>query len=177
MSAVASLEIHVRKAKNDQKGRGYRRKHTRSGDKNICIVEAYLRHCQMIYPHIYHEAPITALPEGGLDNEGADHVEDEEWEGPADSGAYPCITRADVSKSLKRAARSLGELRDDYASHSLRIGGATAMRAAGYSDSFVQWFGNWKSLSYRSYMANTVEELESGVAERMCQVDAMVYER
>ena len=90
---------------------------------------------------------------------------------------WPCICRTEVTKILKQAVTSLGETREDYASHSLRIGGASALHAAGYSDSFIAWFGNWKTFSFRSYIAYTKEEMDSKVATLMSQVDAEVYTR
>lgn len=56
-----------------------------------------------------------------------------------DDELWPCVTRKDVSSILKEVVRELGENELDFASHSLRVGGATAMRSAGFSDSFIKW--------------------------------------
>ena len=74
------------------------------------------------------------------------------------STAQWTITRDEVSKALKGAAMRMGESTDDLASHSLRIGGATALAAAGAPDSFICYWGFWKSPAYRGYLRHVKED-------------------
>lgn len=170
---VAGLEIHVKKNKSDQEGKGYFRRQYRSGDKDLCIVTAYLVHCKMVrtmHKVLRREAPVASVSPR-YDHHSDSHSEEEEIE------KLPCIRRKDITMILKRAIESIGEKQEDFGSHSLRIGGATAMRTAGFSDSFIGWFGGWKSRSYVVYFATTCEELEADIAMRMSKVDAKVYAR
>ena len=164
---IVELELYIKKSKTDQEGKGFRRKHGRSGDKDLCVVQAYIDLCRAIRSNWAREAPLSAV----FDEENENAM------GGGDLDVWPCICRTEVTKILKQAVTSLGETREDYASHSLRIGGASALHAAGYSDSFIAWFGNWKTFSFRSYIAYTKEEMDSKVATLMSQVDAEVYTR
>lgn len=175
---VAGLEIHVKKNKSDQDGKGYYRRQYRSGDEILCVVTAYLDHCKLWMTkqkRFGSNIPVAAYP---LTSESS---ESEDSGSSGDEGEHrdplPCIRRKDVTKILKRAVEALGEKKDDFGSHSLRIGGATAMRTAGFSDSFIGWFGGWKSRSFVVYFATTCEELEADIAQRMSQIDAQVYSR
>lgn len=173
---VFGLEIYVKKNKSDQEGKGYYRRQFRSGDEHLCIVTAYLAHCKLWmvkHKRINQNVPVAALPPpthaSGSENEDSSDGEQID--------RFPCIRRKDVTRILKKAVEAIGEKQEDFGSHSLRIGGATAMRTAGFSDSFIGWFGGWKSRSYVVYFATTCEELEADIAQRMSQIDAKVYAR
>lgn len=160
-SKVSGIEIHIRISKNDQMRVGFKRKLYRSGDDELCVVQAFLDHMRAT-PKLESVAPVCAYeerPEGGDDDD-----------------LWPCVTRKEISCILKEVARELGENELDFASHSLRIGGAMAMLSAGFSDSFIKWWGTWKSFSFLVYLANTEAEVAE-VAHRMSKVDAIVYAR
>lgn len=157
---VAGLEIHVRISKNDQMRVGFKRKLYRSGDGELCVVQSYLDHMRAT-PTLEPLAPVCAYEEKGTDE-------------PED--LWACITRKEITGILRQVVKELGENEADFASHSLRVGGATAMRAAGFSDSFIKWWGTWKTFSFLTYLANTEQEVAE-VAHRMSKVDAIVYAR
>jgi hypothetical protein len=159
-SKVTGIEIHVRISKNDQMRVGFKRKLYRSGDDELCVVQAYLDHLRATVK-LEPSAPVCAYEERATDEP------DELW---------ACITRKEVTAILRQAVREVGENEPDFASHSLRIGGATAMRSAGFSDSFIKWWGTWKTFSFLAYLANTEAEVAE-VAHRMSKVDAIVYAR
>ncbi len=56
-----------------------------------------------------------------------------------------------------------------YSGQSFRKGAATAASQAGYSDSFIQSLGRWKSAAYISYIRTSTEELAT-VAPTLAQV-------
>jgi len=58
---------------------------------------------------------------------------------------------------------------DIIGNHSLRSGGAMALKLAGFSDSEIQKFGRWKSATWMMYMHNQIAYLSKGVAKAMKQ--------
>ena len=146
---VFEIEIHVRASKGDRYRKGFRRKQSLTGSsEGLCVVTAVVNHI-WASRGLPKEAPICAYPSIGAKDQ---------WE---------CITKQDVSLLLKETAGALNEGESRFGTHSLRIGGATAMRRAGIPDSIIQWFGCWKSASsFLRYLANMYGDLE-GLAEKM----------
>lgn len=105
MNKVTGLEIHVRISKNDQMRVGFKRKLYRSGDDELCVVQAFLDHMRAT-PKLEPSAPVCAYEERATDEP------DELW---------ACITRKEVTAILRQVVRELGENEPDYASHSLRM--------------------------------------------------------
>ena len=63
------------------------------------------------------------------------------------------LDREAVAATLKASAMDLGMDGAEFATHSLRIGGATAMAATRlYSDDEIRRFGRWKSDCWRRYV-------------------------
>ena len=62
------------------------------------------------------------------------------------------VTARFMSAMVKDAVQEAGLDPRKYASHSLRIGCASALAEAGYSDSFIMDFGRWKSLAFKIYL-------------------------
>ena len=56
------------------------------------------------------------------------------------------------NQELKKIATKFGFDPSRYAFHSLRIGGATTLAAAGKSDHYVKKMGRWKSLAFLEYI-------------------------
>jgi len=52
-------------------------------------------------------------------------------------------------------------------SHSLRAGGAMAMKLSGMSDSTIMRVGRWSSLTYLTYIHSQIGALTAGVAWKM----------
>jgi hypothetical protein len=57
-----------------------------------------------------------------------------------------------LNQSLKKVASRLGLNVDKYSSHSLRIGGASVLAAAGVPDYVIMKMGRWKSLAFLMYI-------------------------
>ena len=57
-----------------------------------------------------------------------------------------------LSKAIKKVARDMGLDSNRYRTHSLRIGGASMMAAAGRPDYEIQKQGRWKSLAFLEYI-------------------------
>lgn len=69
------------------------------------------------------------------------------------------LTRAALVSNLRTALTQVGVDSTQYAGHSFRIGAATAAARAGYSDSFIQTLGRWKSAAFMSYIRTPAEDL------------------
>ena len=80
------------------------------------------------------------------------------------------VTRADVQRAAMQAA--VAEVADpnDMGSHSLRIGGASALYAAFKDAALVQRWGRWKSDAFQDYIWEA-RDVAEGVASRMAAVD------
>jgi hypothetical protein len=95
------------------------------------------------YPELPMEAPLTAYPRPG--------------------GGHSVVTADEATAALHRMMRALGvghERLKLYQLHSLRVGGATALRAAGATDDQIMKAGRWASLCFKEYIHCTREEGE-----------------
>ncbi|KAJ1424700.1 hypothetical protein B484DRAFT_331097, partial [Ochromonadaceae sp. CCMP2298] len=64
--------------------------------------------------------------------------------------------------AVKRGALAFGFSTDNYGCHSLRIGGACALRAAGASEIMIQLYGRWQSEpSCLGYKAASSDEFDA----------------
>jgi hypothetical protein len=136
---IVRVAISVRSTKTDQAGQGYTREQWRTTDPKLCVVRALVHH-QLLTQDLPEDWPITSFdPQPSL--------------GPARF----VIDRASVSNLLKHVSHYLGEDISDFSSHSLRIGGATAMHQK-FPDSYVKWFGNWGSPTYLIYCRAAVSQ-------------------
>ena len=78
------------------------------------------------------------------------------------------LTRAALVSQLRVALNQAGVDSAPYSGHSFRIGAATAAAHAGYSDSFIQSLGRWKSDAFIAYIRTSSDRLVS-VAPRLAQ--------
>ena len=64
------------------------------------------------------------------------------------------------AEQLRRLAITSGLDPTRFSSHSLRIGGATTLAAAGLNDHEIQGVGDWKSNSYLTYVRKNITLFE-----------------
>lgn len=136
---ASSVTIGLEGAKNDQYGRGAWRTMHASGDHHLCPVRA-LKHI--------------------LDARRALNL--------TGSSRYLCadLTTEAVSAALKRTASSVGIPASHYATHSIRIGGATAL-LSGRADSLsIKLLGRRMSRCYEEYSVQ-VAAATTDLASRM----------
>lgn len=127
------VEIHIRSSKTDQIGAGVFRSMKASGEA-LCVVQS-IKEVYALGREMEDTAPLFLTPMGIM------------------------ITREMVSDVLKQAARDLGDPIDEYSSHSLRRGGATALYSKGYSREEIMYMGRWKSDTWLRYAKMTQEKL------------------
>ena len=70
-----------------------------------------------------------------------------------------CLSYNQANAAVKETMRQqgFGENIHQFSTHSLRIGGASTLAAAGYSDSIIQKMGGWKSVCFLRYIRLAVE--------------------
>jgi hypothetical protein len=85
------------------------------------------------------------------------------------------LDRADVSGVLKACALAMGQEAANFASHSLRIGGASCMLACGYSEEYIRRQGRWHSFCWRRYAYDSRDQMQ-GVSTAMASSAYTVME-
>ena len=73
---------------------------------------------------------------------------------------------------MKSTARRLGFNQAFFSSHSLRIGGASALAAAGVPDYIIQTFGRWKSLAFLKYIRLASAAFDAALS-KMCNTNTL----
>ena len=87
-------------------------------------------------------------------------------------GEEHCVQRKDIVRAVRQAAKALHLERcaidpDLVGSHSLRAGGAMALKLHGYSDTTIQKFGRWTSNTFMMYVHTQIAHLSKGVSKSM----------
>ena len=80
------------------------------------------------------------------------------------------LTCAALVTHLRTVLSHAGIEHSNYSGHSFRIGAATAATQAGYSDSFIQSLGRWKSSAFVAYIRASTNDL-AAIAPRLAQAD------
>ena len=63
-----------------------------------------------------------------------------------------------INSSIKKLMESIGENPDEFSTHSMRIGGATALFAAGANETVIRTMGRWSSDMHRLYVRACFEQ-------------------
>ena len=137
------VQLYFRASKADQEGAGATRSHFRTGD-TLCPVQAaeyYQRH----FMHRFRSEPDQPACR---------------W-----ADGTP-LTRAQVQAYLERAAVALDLPPDRFRSHSLRIGGATALYHLYHDVEIIKRYGRWSSSAFQGYLWEG-RETAKGVAASM----------
>ena len=148
--------IKIRASKTDQYNRGEWRNHFRvaeaavgTGDARLCVVEAleiYEGWARERFSGARMYDPLFAFDDAKL------------------------VTRADVQRIVMQSAVAEGVDPDDLGSHSLRIGGASALYAAFKDTALVQRWGRWNSDAFQGYLWEA-RDMAEGVASSMAAAD------
>ena len=128
-----TVSVLIRSKKNDQRGRGYKYHFTAAADNDTyCIV------------HILWTYAVTVQPQKGA---SLFYIPGLQW----------TLKPPYFAAQLKAIGRKYGLDETRISSHSLRIGGATTLAAAGLSDSDVRNMGEWKSNAFMQYIRRNTE--------------------
>ena len=88
------------------------------------------------------------------------------------NGRQTSVSDRDIGTAVQWGATHDGLLAKGYtlnrfSSHSLRAGGAMAMKLCGASDSTIMRVGRWTSLTYLTYIHTQIGALTAGLAAKM----------
>jgi hypothetical protein len=131
---VVEMYATIKDSKNDPDGMGHRFTYGKMPADStclLCIVTEMFRCASVLRPT----------------REGAFFA----WGGDRNEGAWSLGQHA-VNRVLKDGAILFGFDPDKISSHSLRIGGASALAAAGAPSWVIQLTGRWKSLAFLMYI-------------------------
>lgn len=104
----------------------------RGDDDLLCPLRALLRYVARIHLQLLANRDVPLFLKHPLMKEG--------------------VTAGTFVKRIQALAASIGLNPAEYAGHSLRRGGATALYIAGVPEAVIQQHGRWKSLAVRSYL-------------------------
>jgi hypothetical protein len=85
---------------------------------------------------------------------------------------WETITSSDIVQGVRKAAKHL-KLQDQgidpdlIGAHSLRAGGAMALRLHGYDDTTIMKMGRWTSLTFTQYIHNQIAHLAEDISQKM----------
>ena len=87
-------------------------------------------------------------------------------------GKWWHVTPTDMGEAVKTAVVDLGLpsqgiTPNDVGTHSLRAGGAMALKLNGISDTTIKKAGRWRSMAFLQYIHNQIEHLAAGVSSVM----------
>ena len=142
------LGLYLVTSKADVYNAGERRNHWRSGDSDLCVLQA-VEEVQRFFPERFGNGSEADL----LICRTAD--------------GRP-VHRAQTMALLSWAAEQEGFPSDRYGSHSLRVGGATALYHAGVPVEIIKRYGRWVSDCFQGYLWESNEDSKD-LARRMAQ--------
>ena len=153
LTMLLSCDAATMKITNQKNGRMGQTIHQEATGKMDCPIKA-LAH------RVYH---ILASPNGTSENHICDYY---------DNGSWSSITSSDIVKLVKAATRQLQLDRqaidpDMVGSHSLRAGGAMALKLHGYDDTTIMKMGRWSGLTFLQYIHNQIAHLSKDVSKKM----------
>jgi len=143
-SDADEIGLFFRSSKADHYNSGEHRNHTRGGE--ICALEAIAK-MQALLPERFGKGAESELPLFRRSN------------------GRPLL-RSYVQGWLAKAAAAGGYSAERFGSHSLRIGGATAMLHMGYSVDMIKRMGRWVSDSFHAYLWESSDD-SKGLAKAM----------
>ena len=147
------LTVQFRKTKADQESFGTCKTMLPTGVDFVCVVEA-MKRLKEVTPRRF----------GGPEA----HMPLFRWS----SGQV--LKRLEVQNILQRAARAVGLPAERFQSHSLRIGGASALYQATGKIELVKRTGRWTSSAVQRYLHDSGDVLK-GLAAKMANVDQFVH--
>ena len=150
---VEEVTIQFRKTKADQEAFGTCKTMTKTNVEHVCVVDAMQK--------MFEVAPRRFCgPES--------HLPLFRW---ATGGV---LKRLEVQNILQKAAKAVGLPAERFQSHSLRIGGASALFQATGEVELVKRTGRWTSSAVHRYLHDSGDVLK-GLGKKMASVDQYIH--
>ena len=151
---IIGVTLQFRKTKTDQEAFGGCKTMYRSGVKGLCVVEALVK-LRQLAPQRFGQGSEALRPLF-------------RWAGGQ------VLKRTQVQNILQKAAVACGLPKERFMSHSLRIGGASALFQATGEIEVVKRTGRWSSSAVQRYLHDGEVALKD-VAMKMANVDQKVH--
>ena len=148
------VTIQFRKTKADQEAFGACRTMLKTEVEYVCVVSA-LNELRKVAPRRFGKGPEAHLPLF-------------RWA----SGVV--LRRLEIQNVLQKAAKAVGLPAERFQSHSLRIGGASALYQSTGEVELVKRTGRWTSSAVHRYLHDSGDVLK-GLAGKMAKVDQFVH--
>ena len=153
LQTLLSADAATMKISNQKNGRTGQTIHHESTGPNGAVAALARR--------VHH-----ILANGGTESKLiCDTCTDKNWMSVESSHIVAIVRLA--AKSLKLQIQGIDP--DLIGAHSLRAGGAMALKIWGYKDSTIRKFGRWSSDTWQMYIHSQIAQLYEGVAEKMSQ--------
>jgi hypothetical protein len=153
LSVLLSCDSATMKITNQKNGRMGQTIHQEATGSPECPIRA-LAH------RVHH---ILSSPGGSKNNYICDYYMESQWFS---------ITSAEIVKLVQAATKQL-QLDsqaidpDMVGSHSLRAGGAMALKLHGYDDTTIMKMGRWSGLTFLQYIHNQIAHLAKDISKKM----------
>eukprot|EP00435_Cladocopium_sp_Y103_P046957 s1496_g13.t1 len=147
------MTVQFRKTKADQEAFGTCRTMLRTGVKHVCVVQAMVEFKE-VAAHRFSGAE-ALMPHFRWAN-------------------GTVLKRIEIQNVLQRSAKAVGLPADRFQSHSLRIGGASALFQATGEVEVVKRTGRWTSGAVHRYLHDS-GDVVSGLSKRMATVDQFIH--
>ena len=148
------MTLQFRKTKTDQEAFGSNKTLYASGVEGLCVVEALQKFKEMAPQRFGH---------------GSEALKPLfRW------GSGQMRKRTQVQNALQKAAKAVGLPSERFMSHSLRIGGASALFQATGEIELVKRTGRWSSAAVQRYLHDGEVALKE-TARKMANVDQRVH--
>jgi hypothetical protein len=152
LETLLSCDAATLKITNQKNGRMGDTVHQKATGQQNCPVKA------LAY-RVHH-----ILSNGGLqDRLLCDVYVNEEWCSITSSDIITCVRSA--AKLLKLDRQGIDP--DLIGAHSLRAGGAMALRLHGYADTVIMKMGRWTSLTFLQYIHTQIAHLSEDISKKM----------
>jgi hypothetical protein len=152
LEVLLSCDAATLKITNQKNGRMGETVHQKANGTEACPVKAlaYLVH------HILSN-------DGTEDRLLCDYKTDDSWHSIMSSDIIACVRTAAKLLQLQRQ----GIDPDLIGAHSLRAGGAMALRLHGYEDTVIMKMGRWTSLTFLQYIHTQIAHLATDISQKM----------
>jgi hypothetical protein len=152
LSSLLQCDSATLKISNQKNGRMGETIHQKSTRSNLCPIKALAHRIDHINAH-----------NGGDDRLLCDYFDNGEWHS---------IRSNDVIQMVRAAAKSLrldkqGIDPDLIGAHSLRAGGAMALKLHGFDNITIMKMGRWTSLTFTQYIHNQIAHLAKDISKKM----------
>jgi hypothetical protein len=152
LELLLTCDAATLKITNQKNGRMGETVHQKSNGTETCPVKALA--------HLVHH---ILSNNGTEDRLLCDYKVDDSWHSLMSSDIIACVRNA--AKLLKLHKQGIDP--DLIGAHSLRAGGAMALRLHGYEDTVIMKMGRWTSLTFLQYIHTQIAHLATDISRKM----------